>query len=151
MPSSSSSNAGNDVHRLKCNIDASFSEALNCMGIGNCVRDNDEAFVLAKTMSLSPLCSVLMGEALGLYHAIDWLSDMQMENVDFVIDSKTTVTLFTPTNLMSQILVISYPDVGDSFIHISQLPGGVQQSTSKCCGSCFSGRSRVISYSHHLF
>jgi len=46
-----------------------------------------------------------------------------MENVDFVIDYKSTMTLFTPTDLMSQILIISYSNVGDSFIHISQTIG----------------------------
>jgi len=36
------------------------------------------------------LCYVHVGEALGLFHAIEWLSDMQMDNVGFVVDSKTT-------------------------------------------------------------
>ncbi|KEH27713.1 hypothetical protein MTR_5g430460 [Medicago truncatula] len=45
---------------LKCNIDASFLQSMNRVGIAICVRDNDEAFVLVKTMSFSPLRSVLL-------------------------------------------------------------------------------------------
>ncbi|AES96841.1 hypothetical protein MTR_5g042170 [Medicago truncatula] len=37
--------------RLKYNVDASFSQAGNRTCIGMCVRDDDGAFVLAKTMS----------------------------------------------------------------------------------------------------
>lgn len=33
---------------------------------------------------------VEVGEALGLFHALERLSDMQFDNVDFVLDSKTT-------------------------------------------------------------
>jgi len=67
---------GRPLSCLKCNFDASFSETLNCMGIGICVRDNEEAFVLAKNMSFSSLCYVPVGEALGVYRTIEWLSDM---------------------------------------------------------------------------
>jgi hypothetical protein len=35
--------------RYKCNIDASFSAALNRVGLGMCIRDDDGAFVLART------------------------------------------------------------------------------------------------------
>jgi len=101
MSSIFSSNVGRDVQwqrptlgRLKCNIDASFSQSMNHVGIGICVRDNDGAFVLVKTMSLSPLCSVPVGESLGLFNDVEWLSDMHMDNVDFVVDSKTTNDTF---------------------------------------------------------
>lgn len=46
-----------------------------------CVYD-DGAFVLAKIMSLSTLCPVSMGEALGLFYGPEWLSDMHMDNVE---------------------------------------------------------------------
>jgi ribonuclease HI len=80
--------------RLKCNVDASFSDQLNRTGIGICVRDDEGTFVLAKTVSISPMCSVAVGEALGLFHALQWLSDMQFDNVDFVLDSKITTDAF---------------------------------------------------------
>jgi len=83
LKSSSSSTVNHDAHwqrpaldRLKCNIDASFSQSLNHIGIGICVRDGEGAFVLVKMVSFSPLCEVPVGEALRLYNAIEWLSDM---------------------------------------------------------------------------
>jgi len=36
--------------RLKCNVDASFSEALNCVGFGLCIRDENGNFIKAKTL-----------------------------------------------------------------------------------------------------
>jgi len=62
---------------------------MNCIDIGICVRDDNEAFVPAKTMSFTPLCFVPVGEPLDLFNVIKWLSDMQMDNVNFVMDSKT--------------------------------------------------------------
>ena len=35
--------------RYKCNVDASFSETLDIVGIGMCIRDEKRAFVLART------------------------------------------------------------------------------------------------------
>lgn len=32
---------------------------------------------LAKTVSISPMCYVVVEEALGLLHVLQWLSDMQ--------------------------------------------------------------------------
>jgi len=62
MLSSSFSTVGRDVYwqrpapgRPKCNIDASFSQSMNRIGIGICVCDDDGAFVMAKTMSFLPL------------------------------------------------------------------------------------------------
>ena len=80
--------------RLKCNVDASFSDSLNKTGIGICLRDDEGTFVLAKTVSISPRCPVPLGEALGLFHAIRWLSDMKFDNVDFALDSQLTTTAF---------------------------------------------------------
>jgi len=37
---------------------------------------------------------VNVGEAFGLFHALQWLQDMIMDNVDFVVDSKTTIDVF---------------------------------------------------------
>jgi len=35
--------------RYKCNIDASFSTSYSRVGLGMCLRDDDGAFVLART------------------------------------------------------------------------------------------------------
>jgi len=56
--------------RLKCSIDLCFSASTNKLGICTCIRDEEGCFVLAKTMWFTLLCSVDVGEDLGLYHAI---------------------------------------------------------------------------------
>lgn len=61
-----------------------------------CVLATDDQgyFVIARTEWMSPICSVNEGEALGLLAAIDWVTDLQLENVDFVLDSKAVVDSF---------------------------------------------------------
>lgn len=82
--------------RLKCNVDDLFSNKLNTTCIGIYIHDDECTFVLAKTLSLSlsPMCFVVMGETTGLFHALKWPSDMQFENVDFALDSKITTDAF---------------------------------------------------------
>jgi ribonuclease HI len=80
--------------RLKCNVDASFSDSLNRTGIGMCIRDAEGTFVLAKTVNFSPKCSVPLGEALGLLHALQWLHDMAIDHVDIALDSKIVTDAF---------------------------------------------------------
>jgi hypothetical protein len=53
---------------LKCNVDASFSTSTNSLSIGMCIRDEEEHFVRPKTLWLTPVCPVDVGEALGLYY-----------------------------------------------------------------------------------
>jgi hypothetical protein len=79
-------------NRLKCNVDASFSNQLNRTDIRICIRDDEGTFVLAQTILLSHVYYVVVGEALGLFHALQWLSDMQF--VDIVLDSKITINAF---------------------------------------------------------
>jgi len=78
----------------KCNIDAAFSFHLNSTGVGICVRDSEGTFFLAKVVSYPRLYSVDFGEALGLYSTLQWLSDMQLDNVDFETDFKLTCDAF---------------------------------------------------------
>jgi len=85
------------VGRYKCNIDAAFSSQVNRTIIGICVRDTEGTFVLAKTMTYPCNVQVDVGEALGLYTALQWLSDMQIDNVDFETDSKLTTDVFLST------------------------------------------------------
>jgi len=58
------------------------------------VRDDDGAFVLANTLSFEVVHSFNVGEALGLYYVFEWLSDMQLDYVNFEMDSKTTHDAF---------------------------------------------------------
>ncbi|XP_024640514.1 uncharacterized protein [Medicago truncatula] len=71
--------------RLKCNIDASFSDVNNKIGLGMCIRDSKGFHVRSKIMCFSPL---------GLYHAIRWIHELQLENVDFEVDSKRVADYF---------------------------------------------------------
>jgi len=80
--------------RLKCNVDASFLDQLNRTSIGICIRDDEGTFELAQTIMLSPVYSVVVGEALSLSNALQWLSDMQFDNVGVVLDSKITIDVF---------------------------------------------------------
>jgi ribonuclease HI len=80
--------------RYKCNIDAAFSSNFNRTGIGICIRDEEGTFVLAKMVSFPCLHQVAVGEAMGLFEALQWLSDMSFESVDFELDSKVTCDAF---------------------------------------------------------
>lgn len=79
---------GRNRGRFKCNIDASFSAFTNRLGIEMCIRDKEGRFVFAKTMWFIPIYLVDVGEAFGLYHAIQWIHDLRLPNVDFEVDSK---------------------------------------------------------------
>jgi len=68
------------------------------MGIGLCIRDEDESYVLAKTVWFSPLCSLEVGETLGLYHALIWTVDIRLDNMDFMLDSNLVVEAFNGDN-----------------------------------------------------
>jgi ribonuclease HI len=74
--------------RYKCNVDASFPNNTNKVGFGMCIRDSDGTHVRSKTMWFTPVCSVDVGEALALHHAIRWIHELQLTNVDFEVDSK---------------------------------------------------------------
>jgi ribonuclease HI len=80
--------------RLKCNVDAAFSEALNCVGFGIYIHDVAGNFIKAKTMWSNPVCSSDVGEALGLLYAIKWMHELQFTNVDFELDAKKVVDYF---------------------------------------------------------
>ena len=80
--------------RFKCNNDTSFSEQFQRTGIGMCLRDDSGTFVLAKVMPFDQVYPITVGEALGLYHAIQWMQNMQFSNIDFELDSKITRDVF---------------------------------------------------------
>jgi len=40
------------------------------------------------------VCSLKVGEAMGLFHAIQWVHELQLANVDFEIDAKKVVDYF---------------------------------------------------------
>lgn len=55
---------------------------------------DEGTFMLVKTVSLSPMCSVVVWEAPWLFHALQLLSNMQFDNVDFALDLKITTDVF---------------------------------------------------------
>lgn len=96
--------------RYKCNIDAFFSSSLNRVGLGMCIQNDAGEYVLARIDWFSPLCDVVIGEAVGLHTALkwasdigeavglhttlQWASDLQFDNVNFVVDSQQVVDSF---------------------------------------------------------
>lgn len=80
--------------RVKCNIAVAFSDQFNKTGSGICIRDEEGTFILAKSIPIYPKCSVDTGEAWALHHAMEWLSDMSFDSLDFCSDSKSIVNAF---------------------------------------------------------
>ena len=80
--------------RYKCNVDAAFSDHFQRTGIGMCLRDDAGTFVLAKTLQFDHYFPVAVGEALGLFHALQWMQDMHFDYIDFELDSKVTRDAF---------------------------------------------------------
>ena len=76
------------VGRFKCNVDASFSASLNKVGFGACIRDANENYLISGIECFTPLLDVEMGEAIGLLHAMRWVKDLNLVNMDFETDSK---------------------------------------------------------------
>jgi len=56
-----------------------------------CIRNDAGEFVWAKTDWFAPLCDVDVGEAVGLHTALQWVSGLQFDNVDYALDSKRVV------------------------------------------------------------
>jgi len=59
-----------------------------------CIRDSAGNHICSKIMWFTLLCSVDVGEALGLYHAIRWIHELQLTNVDFEVDSEKVADYF---------------------------------------------------------
>ncbi|GAU43479.1 hypothetical protein TSUD_244010 [Trifolium subterraneum] len=74
---------------VKCNVDASFLRHNNKVGICICIRDDQGAFILAKTEWFSLKSEVHTGEALGLLAALNWVHELNLGPVEFELDSKS--------------------------------------------------------------
>jgi len=88
------------VHKdgRNCCVEASFSTSANKLGIGMCIRNEEGCFLRAKTMWFSPVCSIDVGEASGLYYAIRSVHELRLQNVDFEVDSKRVADYFNRSN-----------------------------------------------------
>jgi len=100
--------------RFKCNVNASFSNELNIVGIGMCIRDAAGDYVLARTIRFTPLCVVEIGKALGLCEALQWVMELGLHNMDFSLDSKLVVDAVNRT-------ARNYSDFGSVISHCRQL------------------------------
>jgi len=58
--------------RYKCNVDVGFLGSVSTTGICVCLRDDTGTFVLAKTIQFDHYFPVVVGEALGLFHALQY-------------------------------------------------------------------------------
>ena len=85
----------------------------NKLGIGMCIRNEEGRFIRAKTMWFSPVCSVDVGEALGLFYAIQWVRELRLQNVDFEVDSKRVAYYFNRSNRD----ITVFGNIMDSNIH----------------------------------
>jgi len=50
--------------------------------------------VHARTNWFTPLCDVAIEEAVGLHMTLQWISDFQLDNVNFVLDLQQVVDSF---------------------------------------------------------
>jgi len=71
-----------------------FSFTNNRTWICICIRDAYGVFVLTKTVSFPSFYQVVVIDDLGLFEALQRLSDVSFENIDFEIDSKITHDVF---------------------------------------------------------
>ncbi|XP_058768333.1 uncharacterized protein LOC131642063 [Vicia villosa] len=75
--------------RLKCNIDAYFSN--NKVGIGACIRYNKVLFIASRTEWFSHITEVAIWEAMGILSSIKWVHALGYDSVDFELDAKNIV------------------------------------------------------------
>lgn len=73
---------------VKCNVDAAFFKEENKTGFGLYLRDDNGSFLLAKSVWIPQLLSVSEGEVTGLYHALKWMEDLNLNHVIFEMDNK---------------------------------------------------------------
>lgn len=59
-----------------------------------CIHDDECVFVLVKVIPVTLVCPIPVGEALGLFYALEWLGEMGFDSVDFALDSKITTDAF---------------------------------------------------------
>jgi hypothetical protein len=72
------------------------------------MQDNEGCFVLVKTLRFSQICTIDVGEAPGLLHAITWVHELQLEEIDFALDSKVVDYFYKGTNTNN---VIEFGDI----------------------------------------
>lgn len=74
--------------KFKCKVDTSFSDSLNKVGSGACIRDATGNYVIAITEWVKPILDVNLREDLSLLSVMQWARDLNLVNLDFETDSK---------------------------------------------------------------
>lgn len=76
---------------VKINSDAAFFGNSTVASFGMCLRNDQGAFLGAKTERMCPLVQVHEGEALGVLKALRWAVELGLLNVVFELDSELVV------------------------------------------------------------
>jgi len=104
--------------RFKCNIDVSFPNKDNRVGIGICIIGEEGVFVIAKTEWFEHKHEVHIGEALGLLSALQWVHELRLEPIDFELDSKTVATALPLTSKIIRNMVLLSMNVNPYLVSI---------------------------------
>lgn len=75
---------------VKINI-AAASPTLQLTGIGMCIHDARGQLLQARTSWFEPQLAVREGEAIGLLRALQWVVELNLQNVLFELDAKQVV------------------------------------------------------------
>jgi hypothetical protein len=106
-----------------------------------------------------PLCSVEVGEALGLYHAIWWIHEFQLINVDFEVDSKIVADYFNKGlgditefgSIMDSIIQLCNSYLTNSYVEfIRRQANEVAHELAKVATSIRSFRISLMRFQHVL-
>lgn len=89
---------GTAVHRMICNVDASFFTSYNRTGYGACIRGEGGAFVKAVTGWLSPELQIHEGEDLAMLKPMKWVQQMGISSMTFLSDSQVLVAAINGKN-----------------------------------------------------
>lgn len=72
----------------KLSMDAAFFNDSSQMGIGIIIRDEYGGFIVGKTVVIDGCLEVEEGEVMGLYEALSWIKDMDLQEVIVEGDAK---------------------------------------------------------------
>jgi len=88
-----------------------FPLPLNKVGFGACIKDDDGIFVAGWTAWPTPSLDVDMGEALGLLHAMQWVIELNLVNMDFETNSKVVAnSIYKGDGVSDFMAIIHYVD-----------------------------------------
>jgi hypothetical protein len=89
-----------------------------------CIRDAEGIFVLAKTLNFPPKCMVPLGEAMGFFFALQWLRDLNLDHIDFALDSEIVTKAFHHHRPdITEFAQVMADAIDDSFLRLLQTLG----------------------------